>query len=109
MSAIQELHAGDIGCITKVDGLETSMTICDPKNVITYPKIDIPTAVYYKGLVPKTKQDEDKLSMVLAKIMLEDKSVEIKRNVETNQQLIGTLSLGHLNYILDKMKNSYKL
>ena len=109
MSAIQELHAGDIGCITKVDGLETSMTICDPKNIITYPKIDIPTAVYYKGLVPKTKQDEDKLSMVLAKIMLEDKSVEIKRNVETNQQLIGTLSLGHLNYILDKMKNSYKL
>ncbi|MBR3617845.1 MAG: elongation factor G, partial [Acholeplasmatales bacterium] len=109
MSAVQELHAGDIGCITKVDGLETSMTICDPKNVITYPKIDIPTAVYYKGLVPKTKQDEDKLSMVLAKIMLEDKSVEIKRNVETNQQLIGTLSLGHLNYILDKMKNSYKL
>ena len=109
MSAVQELHAGDTGCITKVDGLETSMTICDPKNVITYPKIDIPTAVYYKGLVPKTKQDEDKLSMVLAKIMLEDKSVEIKRNVETNQQLIGTLSLGHLNYILDKMKNSYKL
>lgn len=109
MSAVQELHAGDIGCITKVEGLETSMTICDPKNVITYPKIDIPTAVYYKGLVPKTKQDEDKLSMVLAKIMLEDKSVEIKRNVETNQQLIGTLSLGHLNYILDKMKNSYKL
>ena len=109
MTSVPELHAGDIGCITKVDGLETSMTICDPKNVIVYDKIDLPTAVYYKGLVPKTKQDEDKLSMVLAKIMLEDKSVEIKRNVETNQQLIGTLSLGHLNYILEKMKNSYKL
>ena len=109
MTSVPELHAGDIGCITKVDGLETSMTICDPKNIIIYPEIDLPSAVYYKGLVPKTKQDEDKLSMVLAKIMLEDKSVEIKRNVETNQQLIGTLSLGHLNYILEKMKNSYKL
>ena len=109
MTSVAELHAGDIGCITKVDGLETSMTICDPKNIITYKPIDLPTAVYYKGLVPKTKQAEDKLSMVLAKIMLEDKSVEIKRNVETNQQLIGTLSLGHLNYILEKMKNSYKL
>ncbi len=109
MSSAQELHAGDIGCITKVEGLETSMTICDPKNIIEYKKIDLPTAVYYKGLVPKTKQDEDKLSMVLSKIMLEDKSVEIKRNVETNQQLIGTLSLGHLNYILEKMKNTYKL
>ncbi len=108
-SNVSELHAGDIGCITKVDGLETSMTICDPKNIIIYKPIDFPTAVYYKGLVPKSKQDEDKLSVVLQKMMLEDKTIEIKRNVETNQQLIGTLGLGHLNYVLDKMKNSYKL
>lgn len=108
-SSVQQLNAGDIGCVTKIDGLETSMTLCDPKNVIIYPKLDLPTPVYYKGLVPKTKQDEDKLSMVLAKIMLEDQTIEIKRNVETSQQLIGTLSLGHLNYILEKMKNSYKL
>ena len=108
-SSVQQLNAGDIGCITKIDGLETSMTLCDPKNIIVYPKLDLPTPVYYKGLVPKTKQDEDKLSMVLAKIMLEDQTIEIKRNVETSQQLIGTLSLGHLNYILEKMKNSYKL
>ena len=106
---VQILHAGDIGCITKVEGLETSMTICNPKSIVKYPEIDFPSAVYYRGLLPKTKQDEDKLSAVLAKIMLEDKSVEIRRNVETNQQLIGTLSLGHLNYLLEKMRNSYKL
>ena len=106
---VQQLRAGDIGCVTKIEGLETSMTICSPKSVITYPKIEFPSAVYYRGLVPKSKQDEDKLSAVLAKIMLEDKSVEIRRNVETNQQLIGTLGLGHLNYLLEKMKNSYKL
>jgi elongation factor G len=109
MTSVQELHAGDIGCITKVDGLETSMTICDPKNIIIYPAIEFPTAVYFKALVPKTKQDEDKLSQVLSKIMIEEKSVEIVRNIETNQQLIGTLSLGHLNYILDHMKLNYKL
>ncbi len=109
INQVSELHAGDIGCIAKVEGLENSMTICSPKSIIVYDPIDYPTAVYYKGLVPKTKQDEDKLSMVLSKIMIEDKCVEIKRNVETNQLLIGTLGLGHLNYLLEKIKNTYKL
>ncbi len=109
LNQVSELRAGDIGCITKVEGLENSMTLCNPKNQITYEAIAYPTAVYYKGLVPKTKQDEDKMSVVLSKIMLEDKSIEIKRNVETAQLLIGTLGLGHLKYIIDKMKNTYKL
>ena len=109
LNQVSELRAGDIGCITKVEGLENSMTLCNPKNQITYDAIAYPTAVYYKGLVPKTKQDEDKMSVVLSKIMLEDKSIEIKRNVETAQLLIGTLGLGHLKYIIDKMKNTYKL
>ena len=107
--AAAELHAGDIGCVTKVEGLETSMTICNPKNVVVYPKINFPSPVYYKALVPKTKQDEDKLSMILKRIEAEDKSIEERHNRETSQRLIGTLGTGHLNYILEKMRNSYKL
>ncbi len=42
-------------------------------------------------------------------MMLEDKSLEIRRNIETNQLLLGTLGVGHLTYILERMKNSYKL
>lgn len=108
-SPVSELHAGDIGCINKVDGLETSMTLCNPKAKISYKEIDFPTAVYYKALLAKNKNDDDKLGSTLAKIMLEDKSIEVKRNVETNQLLIGSLGLGHLNFVLDRMKNSYKL
>lgn len=106
---VSELHAGDIGCINKVDGLETSMTLCDPKNKVIYKEIEFPTAVYYKALVTSNKNDDDKLGTVLQKIMLEDKSVEVKRNHETNQLLIGSLGLGHLNFLLERMKNSYKL
>ena len=106
---VQQLTAGDIGCVNKIDGLLTSMTLCSPKNKVVFPQIEFPTAVYYKGLVTKSKNDDDKLGTVLAKIMLEDKSVEVKRNIETNQLLIGTLGLGHLNFILDRMKNSYKV
>ena len=106
---VNELHAGDIGVINKVEGLETSMTLCNPKNKVIYAATEFPTAVYYKSLLTKNKNDDDKLGSVLAKIMLEDKSIEVKRTVETGQLLIGSLGLGHLNYIIDRMKNSYKL
>lgn len=108
-TAVQKVTAGDIGAINKIDGLLTSMTLCSPKNKVKYPEIEFPTAVYYKALVTKSKNDDDKLGTVLAKIMLEDKSIEVKRNVETAQLLIGSLGLGHLTYILERMKNSYKL
>lgn len=108
-SSVAELHAGDIGVVAKIEGLETNMTLCSPKSHITYDEISFPSAVYFKGLVPKSKNDEDKLSQVLAKIKLEDKAIEIKRNVETKQLLMGTLGSGHLNSILEKIKNSYKL
>ena len=106
---VNKLNAGDIGCILKIEGLENGMTLSDPKNKISYEKIEYPTAVYYKAIMTSSKADDEKLSSVLAKIKLEDKSVDIKRNIETNQLLIGTLGIGHLQYILEKIKNSYKL
>lgn len=106
---VSEVHAGDIAVINKVDGLETSMTLCSPKSRIEYEKIDFPTPVYYKSIITKSKNDDDKLTGVLSKMVLEDKSILIKRNIETNQLLLGTLGLSHLNFILSRIKNSYKL
>lgn len=106
---IQMLHAGDIGALTKVNGLTNSMTLCNPKSHIVYKDIEYPTAVYFKALKPKSKADEDKISSVLAKLMLEDPTIELKRNAKTKEQLLGTLGTGHLSYILEKMANAYKL
>lgn len=108
-TAVRSLEAGDIGVVNKVEGLETSMTLCSPKHFIVYPTIEFPGAVYYKALETKSKGDVDKLGGVLAKMMQEDKSIEIRRNIETNQLLLGTLGVGHLTYILERMRNSYKL
>lgn len=106
---VSKLEAGDIGALNKQDGIETSFTLSSPTNVIQFKNIEFPTSVYYKSLLTNSKNDDDKLSNVISKIKLEENSVEFKRNQETNQLLIGTLSLGHLNYILEKIKNSYKL
>lgn len=106
---VSELHAGDIGCVCKIEGLENSMTISDPKSKVVYSKIEYPSSVYFKALKTRSKNDDDKLSTVLQKLKLEDSTLSIVRNRETKQLLLGTLSLGHLNYLLERMKNSYKL
>lgn len=109
MTPVTELTAGDIGCIIKADGVENSMTLSATSSKIVYPEIDYPTAVYYKAILTSSKSDEEKLGNVLQKICLEDKSIEVKRNPETNQLLIGTLGISHLSYLLERMKNTYKL
>lgn len=109
MTPVQSLSAGDIGCIVKAEGVENSMTLSAPSSKIIYPKIDYPTAVYFKALVCQSKNDEEKLGTILQRIMLEDKSIEVRRNPETNQLLIGTLGISHLSYLLEKMKTQYKL
>lgn len=106
---ITEVHAGDIAATTKLTGVRSSYTLCSPKNIVTYKPVKYPTAVIFLALVPKNKADEDKLSQVLQKIMIEDMTVEVKRNQETKQLLLGGAGLSHLQYILEKMKNVYKV
>lgn len=85
------------------------MTLCHPKNVIIYPKINYPTAVLFKAITPKNKTDDDKLSSVLQKLTLEDPCLEVKRNTETKQLLLGGVGLSHLEAAIYKMKTVYKV
>ncbi len=107
--AIDVLHAGDIGVMTKSGDIKTGDTICDKKAVIQYQAPEIPTPVIYVAIQAKTKQDEDKISAALQKLNLEDPSFEVKRNPETSQLLVGGQGMTHIGYILEKMKNMFKV
>lgn len=106
---ITEVHAGDICAISKLTNVKSSMTLSSPKNIITYKPVKYPTAVYFLAVLAKSKADEDKMGQVLQKIQVEDPTLEVKRNQETKQLLLGGAGQSHLQYILDKMKNTYKL
>lgn len=101
--------AGDIVVTTKLDSLRTDDTLSDPKFKIMFDKIKLPTVVIYKAIHPTDKNDEDKISMALGKINIEDPSFDIQRNKETGQLLIGGYGLSHISYITDRMKNMYKV
>lgn len=104
---ITKAISGDIIAVTKVDGLVTGATISDSKNIVIYQIAKYPTAVYQRAVNAKTAKDEDKLNQALQKIALEDPTVEIKRVPETKQLLLGGLSDSHINFLLDKVKNTY--
>ena len=109
MDVVNELIAGDIGAITKLEKVCTGNTLSSPKVVTIYKPIKYPTAVIFKAIVLKNKNDENKLGPALSKIQLENPDFEIKRNHETKQLLIGGVSDSYLAYVLEKLKNVYKI
>ena len=109
MDSIQELIAGDIGAVTRLEKVKTGDTLSSPKSVTIFKPVKYPTAVIFKAIVLADKKDESKLGPALAKLQLEDPSLEVKRNNETKQLLLGGLSDSHISFVLEKLKNTYKI
>jgi len=109
MTAVKEIGAGDIGGVSKLDKVATGDTLSSPKSITIFKKVKYPTAVIFKSIVLKNKNDESKLSPALAKIQLENPDFEVKRNNETKQLLIGGVSESFLAYVLEKLKTIYKI
>ena len=106
---VDAAYAGDIIAVSKLPELQTNYTICDKKNAVIFDKVEYATPVIYTAIQPKQKQDEEKISSALQKISQEDPTFEFKRNPETSQLLIGGQGVLHIGYILDKMKNTFKV
>ena len=109
LDSISELGAGDIGAITRLEKVKSGDSLSSPKSITIFKPVKYPTAVIFKAIVLANKNDESKLGPALAKMQLEDPALEVKRNNETKQLLLGGLSDSHINYALEKLKGSYKI
>lgn len=109
LTPIEEVGAGDIAAVTKIDDVRLSYTFTSPKRIIEYKPVKYPTATYYKAIVPATKADSDKIFPAVEKMMMEDPTIDLKKNPTTNQFLIGSLSSSHLMSVLDKLKDENKI
>ncbi len=106
---VEQAFAGDIVVTTKLDQLRTGHTLSDNKRRIVFDKVKLPTPVMYQAIEPDDEKDEDKISMALNKLNIEDPSFDIQRNKETGQLLIGGYGVSHIKYVTDRMKNLYKV
>lgn len=106
---LDTVYAGDVACAAKVGEFVNGLTFCDKKNPVQYKKVEHPTPIIYVAISPKNKQDEDKLSSSINKLKLEDETFETVRNPETAQQLLGGQGMTHIGYMLEKLRNMFKV
>jgi elongation factor G len=99
--------AGDIGVITKLVSTQTNDTLSDKNAPIVYPPIEFPEPMLSKAMRPKTKADEDRMSIGLAKITDEDPTVRVSKNNETKEQIISGIGETHLAVVVEKLKKRY--
>jgi len=101
--------AGDIVAAIGLRVTTTGDTLCDENHPIELEKLDIPEPVISVAVEPKTKADQEKLSLALQKIALEDPSFRVTVNHETGQTLIWGMGELHLEIIVDRLIREFKV
>ena len=103
----QVISAGDIGAVAKLQYTATGDTLCSDKLKIMYDKINLPNAVMPMAILPKSKGDEEKISLSLSKLMEEDPVFKVERDVENAETIIWGLGETHLEVIASRIKSKF--
>ena len=103
----QVISAGDIGAVAKLQYTATGDTLCSDKLKIMYDKINLPNAVMPMAILPKSKGDEEKISLSLSKLMEEDPVFKVERDVENAETIIWGLGETHLEVIANRIKSKF--
>jgi elongation factor G len=106
---IDSVSAGDIAAVVGLKDTRTGDTLCDPAKPIRLESMDFPTPVIAVAIEPKTKADEEKLGMSLARLALEDPTFKVNVDPETNQTLIHGMGELHLEIIVDRLLREFKV
>jgi len=104
---VAELHAGDIGAVAKLKDTLTGDTLGDKTKPIQYPPITLPEPAITFAIEPKSRNDEDKLSNGLHKLMEEDPMVRFYRDPQTKEFLIAGTGQQHIEVMVSKLKRRY--
>ena len=108
-SEIKEVRAGDIAAAVGMKDVITGDTLCDPDSPIQLEKMDFPEPVISVAVEPKTKADQEKMSIALSRLAKEDPSFRMHTDQESSQTIISGMGELHLEIIVDRMKREFKV
>lgn len=106
---VDELCAGDIGCMTKLAHSLTNDTLCTLDYRIKYNPIKFSKPYYGKAIKPIGKANEEKIASGISKLLEEDQTLKFDANHETKQQCIYGIGDIHLDSIVSKLKSKFKI
>ena len=106
---IKEAYAGDIVALASLKETRTGDTLCDPKQFVILEKMEFPEPVIEIAIEPKSKADQEKLGVALAKLAAEDPSFRVSTDQESGQTILKGMGELHLDIKVDILKRTYKV
>jgi elongation factor G len=106
---IKEAYAGDIVALAGLKEVRTGDTLCDPQKSVILEKMEFPDPVIEIAIEPKSKADQEKLGVALAKLVAEDPSFRVTTDQESGQTIIKGMGELHLDIKVDILKRTYKV
>ncbi|MGH9760596.1 MAG: EF-Tu/IF-2/RF-3 family GTPase, partial [Blastocatellia bacterium] len=107
LEKIAEAHAGDIVAVTKLRETTTGDTFCDKAFPIAYDAVKFPTAAIAFAIEPKSRNDEDKLSQAIHKMLEEDLALHFDRDPQTKEFLLAGSGQTHIEVAVNRLKKRY--
>jgi elongation factor G len=106
---IKEAYAGDIVALAGLKEVRTGDTLCDSQKPVILEKMEFPDPVIEIAIEPKSKADQEKLGVALAKLVAEDPSFRVTTDQESGQTILKGMGELHLDIKVDILKRSYKV
>ena len=106
---IKEAYAGDIVALAGLKDVRTGDTLCDPQKSVILEKMEFPDPVIEIAIEPKSKADQEKLGVALAKLVAEDPSFRVTTDQESGQTILKGMGELHLDIKVDILKRTYKV
>jgi elongation factor G len=104
---VNELHAGDIGCIAKLKETTTGETLGDKNAAVFHPPARIPEPSITFAVEPKTRADEDRIGVAIHKILEEDLALRFGRDPQTKEFLLSGAGQQHIEVVVAKLRKRY--
>jgi elongation factor G len=105
----EEIYAGDIAAAVGLKQTSTGDTLCAPDAPIVLETITFPEPVVHVSIEPKTRADQEKMGVALARLAEEDPTFQVRSDEETGQTLISGMGELHLEVIVDRMKREFNV
>ncbi len=106
-SNVSKVSAGSIGAIAKLKKTNTGDTLCDKEFPIEFVRVDYPEPIMRLAITPKSKGDEDKLSIALSRIQEEEPTIQIIRDEDTGETIIAGMGESHLDVVIETMEKKF--
>ena len=107
LDKVTEAHAGDIIACVKLKETQTGDTLCEKQSPIVYDPVEYPEAAIAFAIEPKSRQDEEKISVALHKILEEDPALHFTRDAQTKEFLLSGSGQLHVETVVEKLKKRF--